>query len=233
MTPLTWWCYNRGALGNVLFGAVRAVLTELLGDAKYAGGRGAFLLGLHTWSRTLALHPHIHALVADGALSDAGAWVCPRRSHFLPARVVMILFRGKFCDRVREALARGRLRLPPDTSAARVRSALNRLGRRKWNVRLMRRYAHGAGVAAYLARYLRGGPLKNAQLIEVGARRTRFRAKGDGGAEAGAPPVLELAPHAFLARFNHGASPTRCPRCQQRLQVLPLTPPATGPPRGH
>jgi len=280
------WCYNRAALGNVLFGAVREVLTELLADAKYAGGRGAFVLGLHTWSRMLALHPHIHALVADGALSDAGVWLAPRRSHFLPARVVMMLFRGKFCDRVRGALARGKLRLPPHTGAARVRSLLNRLGRKKWNVRLMDRYAHGAGVAAYLARYLRGGPLKNPQLLEVSDERIRFRCKGDAGTEARAPPVLDLAPHAFLARylahlpvpgqqrlrayglyahtqrarldgaraqlgqppvaapepidyedflarFTNTASPTRCPRCRQRLQIVPLAPYATGPPRVH
>jgi len=29
----------------------------------------------------------------------------------------------------------------------------------------MERYAHGAGVVTYLARYLRGGPLKNARLV--------------------------------------------------------------------
>jgi len=280
------WCYNRAALGNVLFGTVRDVLTELLADRRYAGGHGAFLLGLHTWSRTLALHPHIHALVADGALTEAGAWVGPRRSHFLPARVVMLLFRGKCLDAIRRALARGELRLSPDTSAERVRSLLNRLGRKKWNVRIMNRYAHGEGVAAYLARYLRGGPIKNVQLLDVTQQRIRLRCKGDAESEARESPVLNLAPHAFLqrylahlpvpgqqrlrayglyahtqrarldaaraqlgqapvaepepldyedflAQFKNNVSPTYCPRCRQRLQIVPLTPHATGPPRVH
>jgi hypothetical protein len=279
------WCYNRAALGNVLFGAVRDVLTELLADARYAGGRGAFLLGLHTWSRTLALHPHIHALVADGALTEAGAWVAPRRSHFLPARVVMVLFRGKFLDRVRGAMKRARLRLPADTSRERLHSLLNRLGRKKWNVHLMNRYAHGEGVAAYLARYLRGGPIKNAQLLEVTGQRIRLRGKGEAETGAGAS-LPDLTPHAFLqrylahlpvpgqqrlrayglyahtqrarldgaraqlgqapvsgpepidyedflARFKNSVSPTRCPRCRRILQILPLAPDATGPPRVH
>jgi len=212
------WCYNRALLAQLLFGAVRAVLTELLADPRYAGGRGAFLLGLHTWSRTLALHPHLHALVADGALTDAGVWLKPRRSHFLPARVVMVLFRGKFLDAVRGAIERGRLRLPPDTSGERVRSLLNRLGRKKWNVRLMERYAHGAGVAAYLARYLKGGPLKNPQLIEVSAARIRLRCKRDGSEAAGAPLELKLAPHAFLERYlPHLPAPG-----QQRLRAYGL-----------
>ena len=280
------WCYNRAALGNVLFGAVREVLTELLADRRYAGGRGAFLLGLHTWSRTLALHPHIHALVADGVLTAAGAWVAPRRSHFLPARVVMLLFRGKCLAAIRVALARGELRLPPDTSAARVRSLSNRLGRKKWNVHLMTRYAHGEGVAAYLARYLRGGPVKNVQLLEVSEQHIRLRCKGDAETGARASAVLNLAPHAFLqrylahlpvpgqqrlrayglyahtqrarldaarsqlgqapvtepepidyedflARFKNSVSPTRCPRCRQILQIMPLAQYATGPPRVH
>ena len=212
------WCYNRAALAQLLFGAVRAVLTELLVDPRYAGGRGAFLLGLHTWSRTLALHPHIHALVADGALTEAGVWVAPRRSHFLPARVLMLLFRGKFLDRVRAALARGRLRLPPDTSRERVRSLLNRLGRKKWNVRLMERYAHGEGVAAYLARYLRGGPLKNPQLLEVSAERIRFRCKREAEHAPAAPLELKLAPQAFLERYlAHLPAPG-----QQRLRAYGL-----------
>ena len=29
----------------------------------------------------------------------------------------------------------------------------------------MERYRHGAGVVTYLARYLRGGPIKNARLV--------------------------------------------------------------------
>lgn len=212
------WCYNRAALADILFGAVREVLTELLADPRYAGGRGAYLLGLHTWSRTLALHPHIHALVADGAFTDEGVWLAPRRSHFLPARVVMALFRGKFLDRLRTALEGGELRLPPDTSRERVRSLLNKLGRKKWNVHLMNRYAHGEGVAAYLARYLRGGPMKNAQLIELGDQRIRFRSKGDAATEARASPVLDLAPTRFLERYlAHLPAPG-----QQRLRAYGL-----------
>jgi hypothetical protein len=197
------WCWNRAAMARLLFGAVRAVLDELLGDARYLGATPAFLAALHTWGRSLSLHPHLHVLAADGGLTAQGAWVSPRRSHFLPARVVMLVFRGKFLGLLREAVERRRLRLPPDTSRQRLSSLLNRLGRKKWNVHLRARYAHGAGVAAYLARYLRGGPLKNTQLLspEGGAVRFRYsphRDEADGGA---APIVLRLAPEAFLARY--------------------------------
>src|SRR3990172_8255016 len=79
------WMFNRAPMAQVLFAAVRDTLTELLADPKYLGARAAFLLALHTRGRSLVLHPHIHALVADGGLTEAGIWVQPPRSHFLPS----------------------------------------------------------------------------------------------------------------------------------------------------
>ena len=67
LNPL--WTFNRAAMARLLFAAVRDTLTELLEDTKYLGARPAFLLALHTWGRSLVLHPHVHALVADGGLS--------------------------------------------------------------------------------------------------------------------------------------------------------------------
>ena len=203
------WCWNRAAMAKLLFGTVRTVLFELLEDPRYLGATPAFISALHTWGRSLALHPHIHVLIADGGFKD-GAWLKPRRSHFLPVRVLMLVFRGKLLDTLKHALERGELRVPADASRERARSLLNRLGRKKWNVHIRARYAHGAGVAAYLARYLKGGPLKNTQLIEVGDDRVAFRYhphrdEGDGDRHA---RVMALTPEAFLARYlEHTAVP--------------------------
>jgi len=197
------WCWNRAPMAKLLFGAVRDTLMELLHDPRYLGARPAFLAALHTWGRSLALHPHVHVLAADGGLDAEGDWVAPRRSHFLPARVLMLLFRGKFLAAIRAAAERGALQRPPDLSRERCRSLLNRLGRKKWNVHIRARYAHGEGGAAYLARYLKGGPLKNAQLLpaERGGVRFRYRPHRDED-DAGAEPVLmNLSPEAFLARY--------------------------------
>lgn len=197
------WCWNRAALAKLLFATVREVLFELLGDPKYLGAQPAFLSALHTWGRSLSLHPHVHVLVADGGLSTEGAWIKPRRSHFLPARVLMHLFRGKLLAALRHAAERRALRLPPDLTRERFASLLNRLGRKKWNVRIQSRYAHGQGVAAYLARYLKGGPLKNSQLLptERGGVRFRYRPHRDEGEGADESVILDLAPEAFLARY--------------------------------
>jgi hypothetical protein len=197
------WCWNRGPMAKLLFATVRAVLFELLGDPRYLGATPAFLAALHTWGRSLSLHPHLHVLAADGGLSAEGAWLVPRRSHFLPARVLMLVFRGKFLAMLREAIERRRLRLPAGTSRARMNALLNRLARKKWNVHIRARYAHGQGVAAYLARYLRGGPLKNTQLLPADTAEVRFRYSPHRDEENGGanPIVMTLDPEAFLARY--------------------------------
>ena len=202
------WMFNRAPMAKLLFGAVRDTLAELLADPKYLGARPAFMLALHTWGRSLILHPHIHALVADGGLTEAGTWAHPKRSHFLPARVVMLVFRGKFIAATRGALEAGTLRLPPNS--LRVTSLLNKLARVKWNVRLCTRYAHGAGVTAYLARYVRGGALKNSQIVAINATHISFRYRphrDEDDADRG-PQLLRLTPAAFLSRYlAHVPSP--------------------------
>ena len=205
------WRWNRATMAQLLFDTVRAVLIELLADPRYLGAKPAFLSALHTWGRSLSLHPHVHVLAAEGGLDENGAWVRPRRSHFLPARVLMLLFRGKLLAALREATERGKLRLPPDLSRERAVSILNRLGRKKWNVHIRARYAHGEGVVAYLARYLKGGALKNTQLVSADASCVRFRYTPHPHEEGDAKEsmLMTLSPDAFLDRYLTHIAPPR------------------------
>ena len=90
---------------------------------------------------------------------------------------------------LRQTLARGALALPEPMRAQQVLNLLNRLGhptQTQWNVRIMERYRHGAGVVTYLARYLRGGPIKNARLVAWDGERVTFTCRprqeeADGG----------------------------------------------------
>ena len=113
----------------------------------------------------------------------------------------MRLFRGKFIAALRAALEAGALRLPPNPP--RFTSLLNKLARVKWNVRLCTRYAHGAGVTAYLARYVRGGALKNSQIVHAGSGHVAFRYqphRDENDPDTG-PQLMRLTPDAFLSRY--------------------------------
>jgi len=98
---------------------------------------------------------------------------------------------------------------------------LNRLGhprKTRWHVRIMERYAHGAGVVTYLARYLRGGPIKNARLVAYDGDRVTFtyRARQEEVDAGPASPQRMTLPVAdFLQRWLlHVPVPqTRVVRC--------------------
>jgi len=193
------WRYNRQWFMQTLFSSVADTLKTLCADAKYLDSAPGFVLALHTWGRSLQLHPHIHCLITDGGLKN-GEWRRPKASSFLPARVVMTLFRGKLLAALRTAVADGALRLPGDLSIERCRSILNKLGREKWNVHLQERYRHGQGVVTYLARYVRGGPLKNTQLSAVSDQHVTFRYRSHRETEQGMQ-TLCLERDAFLLRY--------------------------------
>jgi hypothetical protein len=205
------WQLNTAVMMDALFAAARDTLLELLNDPRHLGAQPGIQLALHTWTRAMALHPHLHALVSDGGMRER-VWVAPRRSHFLPAKVVMLLFRGKLLDALRTRHRRGELRRPEAMSPERFTSLLNRLGRKvKWNVRVCTRYAHGRGVSLYLARYVKGGPFANTQIVRANPTEVLFRYTPQ--AEAGSPKrsaILALAPASFLARvLQHAPEPGR------------------------
>ena len=83
---------------NVLFQTSSAALKVLALDAKYLGGHIGLVGVLHTWTREMASHPHVHYLVPGGALSpDGSQWLTPHYKDWLvPVRVLSKLFRGKF-----------------------------------------------------------------------------------------------------------------------------------------
>jgi hypothetical protein len=172
------WRDNVALMTTLLFQTVRDTLTTLLAAPQYLGAQPGILAALHTWGQTLVLHPHIHCLVTGGGLTPEGQWRAVRNGFLLPVRVVMAVFRGKFLAALRTAWERGALQLPAGLRPQAFLNLLNRLGHPKktrWNVHIQERYAHGTGVATYLARYMRGGPLKNPRLVACDGETVTFR----------------------------------------------------------
>src|SRR5215510_7010410 len=205
LTPL--WLTNVSVMTTLLFQAVRDTLGTLLAAPKYLGAQPGIIAALHTWSQTLVLPPHLHCLVTGGGRTPAGQWVAVRHGFLLPARVVMAVFRGKMVAAIRQTFARGVLVLPTAMRPQQLVNLLNRLGhprQTKWNVRIMERYRHGTGVVTYLARYLRGGPLKNARMVAYDGARVTFtyRARQE-AVDAGpaSPPRMTLPVADFLQRW--------------------------------
>jgi len=168
------WQANRKLLSDHLFRASRDTLFELLEDERYLGARPGVVAALHTWCRTLTPHPHVHCLVTGGGRAPDGAWRAARGGFLLPVRVVRALFRGKLLALLRDDLEADRLVLPDGVSKDELERSLRRLYSKTWNVRLQQRYAHGRGVIEYLARYVRGGPIRDRRLVSASPTTTTF-----------------------------------------------------------
>jgi Putative transposase len=98
-------------LYDILLRAAAQALITLAADPHYVGGRIGVLCILHTWSRTLAYHPHVHCLVPAGGVSaDRTEWRPARPSYLVPVHALAKLFRGLFLALVR--LERPDLPLP-------------------------------------------------------------------------------------------------------------------------
>jgi len=199
LNPL--WRLNPQAMGEIYFRAVRETLFALLGDDKFMGARPGIIAALHTGTKTLALHPHIHCLVTGGGIKD-GEWVKCKKKILLPYRVVSNLFRGKVRAFTLEALDKGRLMLPEGSRLQAWKNELNRLGRVKWSVRVMERYSHGRGVMSYLARKVRGGPILNSRIISVSEKSVVFHVDRDAG------ETMSLTPFEFIERYIQHVLPT-------------------------
>jgi putative transposase len=149
------------------------------------------------------LHPHLHCLVTGGGW-DGAQWHAVRNGYLLPARVVMPVFRGKLLAAVQSALDAEQLTLPRQMTLPQLRMLLPRLGRQKWHVQIMQRYAHGQGVATYLARYLRGGPLKPGRIVAWNDQSVTFRYADNQDPDAQGRGKRKLLPRAvedFLQRW--------------------------------
>jgi len=67
------------------------------------GGLIGVLCVLHTWTRALAYHPHVHCLVPAGGVSaDHQQWRPAGQTYFVPVRALSKMFRGRFCALVHQ-----------------------------------------------------------------------------------------------------------------------------------
>jgi Putative transposase/Transposase zinc-binding domain len=82
---------------NCLFRASAAATQQLAHDPRFIGGQIGMVGVLHTWTRDLRFHPHVHYLVPAGGLADDGrTWLPARRNFFLPVKALSRLFRAHF-----------------------------------------------------------------------------------------------------------------------------------------
>ncbi|MBI3683036.1 MAG: IS91 family transposase [Acidobacteria bacterium] len=90
---------------GLLMSCAAAALFKLTRDPRYLGARPGCLAVLHTWTRAMLYHPHVHLLVTAGGLSaDGTQWIHSIHPHYLvPVKALSVIFRAKICAALKKA----------------------------------------------------------------------------------------------------------------------------------
>jgi hypothetical protein len=178
---------------DALFHAAQRTLLEF-GERRLNATVGATLV-LHTWTRTLQFHPHVHAIVTGGGLALDGTRWCPSARRFLfPVHALSRVFRAKMMDALRRAYRRAAFAGFSDFRDPQAfERLLARVAKLAWNVYAKAPFKKGRHVLDYLGRYTHRVGLANSRLLAVTDTTVTFRTKGSG--------TETLAPVAFLRRF--------------------------------
>ena len=93
---------NQKTIYNLLFRASAAALQQLARDPRFAGGRLGMVGVLHTWTRQLLYHPHVHYIATGGGLTENGRWKRSRPDFLVPVKALSRIFRAKFRDSLKK-----------------------------------------------------------------------------------------------------------------------------------
>lgn len=93
---------NQKVCYAALFSAAAGALKKLAKDKRFVGCFTAGFSGiLHTWTRQLEYHPHVHFIVPGGGLNKDGTeWLSSGPAFFVHANPLGKIFRAKFIEQL-------------------------------------------------------------------------------------------------------------------------------------
>jgi hypothetical protein len=225
---------NRAAIFALLFRSAADALLTLAADPKWLGQNAQLGITavLHTWTRDLRFHPHVHCIVTGGGLArDQSDWIPAPRDFLFPVHVVGALFRGKFMAGLQELLEKRELHDDATDRASRRRR--QRLYKTAWVVYAKRPFGGPEQVYRYLGRYTHRVAISNARLMSMDDQAVVFRTRG--GDTASLPPtefigrfLQHILPSGFvkIRHFGLMASGNVNTKLERARALMPATAPA-------
>ncbi len=151
---------------------------------------------LHTWTQTLAFHPHVHCIVTGGGLvTSRDRWIASRPGFLVPVRVLSRVFRGKLLERFDHTLRKRTSGVGPPLGHQLLRQAASR----EWVVYSKAPMAGPAQVLRYLGRYTHRIAIGNERLVALKQGLVTFRYRDR--KREGAKRLLTLEGPHFVQRF--------------------------------
>ena len=148
----------------LLMEAAALSLMKLASNARYVGGKIGMLCILHTWTRALVYHPHVHCLIPAGGISqDKRYWLEARTTYLVPVRALSELFRATYIT-----LARRKL---PEVIFP------SSIWKKPWVVYCKPCGRSSDKTLSYLARYVHQTAITNSRILSVEHNKVTFRYK--------------------------------------------------------
>jgi len=206
---------NQQVCYAALFKAASYALKQLAKDNRFVGCDIAGFTGiLHTWTRQLEYHPHVHFIVPGGGLSkDGKEWKPSGASFYVHARPLGRIFRARFISLLRsEGLIVPDIVWKPD-----------------WVIDA-RHVGNGQRALKYLAQYVFRIAIAPSRIIEVTNTHVTFKYQRS-GEKKWRTCILEIfefmrrylqhvLPHGFTKVRHYGFMASNCRVPLQRIREL-------------
>ena len=139
-------------------------MSTLAKNPRWLGGLIGALGVLHTWTKMMSYHPHVHYLVPAGGLKDDNSlWVRSQDTFFLPVKALSSLFRAILRDALKQAA--------PELFAT-IPASVWRYNK-KWVVHSMPA-GNGEAVLKFLAPYVFRVASSNKRIVKLENGRVTF-----------------------------------------------------------
>jgi Putative transposase/Transposase zinc-binding domain len=182
--------HNQKLIYTLLFRASAQASQKLAQDPRYVGGQIGLVGVLHTWTRNLFYHPHVHYLAPGGGLSADGQTWLPAHNHFfLPVKALSKLFRAAF--------RRGLQKTPL------FEQIPEQVWHKDWVVHC-KPVGNGQAALKYLAPYIHRVAISNRRLISIehrGSMETSQLTFQYRASDTGQLKLCTLSVESFLQRF--------------------------------
>lgn len=175
---------NQKLLYTVLTRAAVDTLQKIGLDPKFVGAQLSMMTVLHTWTRALEFHPHVHMLVPGGGLNKDGVWRSARKKFLVPVQALSAMFRARFMKLAREAL-------PEETFSKEVWN-------KEWVVFCKPTFNRARKVLRYLGRYVHRIAITNDRILSTKDGSVTFRYQHSG---TGIWKTMTLHGEEFLRRY--------------------------------
>ncbi|MDY6798300.1 MAG: transposase [Pseudomonadota bacterium] len=209
LRSLVW--HHQRRLYHSLFSVAQATLNQFAGNDRRIGNRLGLVGVLHTHSRRLAFHPHVHFVVPGGGL-NRHQWQARAGRYLFNGKALAKVFRARFLAALREQ----GFTLPDHLP-------------REW-VAQCEHVGRGEQALTYLARYLYRGVLREQNILDYDGERVSFQYQDSDTGQwrtLNEPAVRFLwrvlqhvLPRGFRRARDYGFLHGNARRTLQRLQLL-------------